>query len=115
MRCTTRTAPGISTCRQRRRGCGKRSTAAAPPPNKRNVPEYRYRVSVEPPRVPMLASLASSAAVGTMRNLLRGILVCLAVVPLTLTRSTPVRAVPLHVDFKLTDEEYRPLAGVPVR
>jgi hypothetical protein len=50
-----------------------------------------------------------------MRNLLHGVLACLAVVPLSLARITPARAVPLHVDFKLTDEEYRPLAGVSVR
>jgi hypothetical protein len=50
-----------------------------------------------------------------MRYLLHGVLACLVVVPLTLARITPARAVPLHVDFKLTDEHYEPLAGVPVR
>jgi len=50
-----------------------------------------------------------------MRHLLHGALACLAVMPLTLARIAPARAAPLHVDFKLTDEEYRPLSGVPVR
>ncbi len=50
-----------------------------------------------------------------MRNLLHGVLACLAVVPLVLARAAPARAAPLHVDFKLTDENYQPLPGVPVR
>ncbi len=50
-----------------------------------------------------------------MRNLLHGVLVGLAVVPLVLARAAPARAVPLDVEFKLTDPDYRPLAGVPIR
>jgi hypothetical protein len=46
---------------------------------------------------------------------LYGCLACLAATPFVLARGAEGGTVPLDVEFKLTDREYRPLAGVPLR
>jgi hypothetical protein len=51
-----------------------------------------------------------------MTLLLLGVVVCVAGAALfLLLRGSATAAVPLDVDFKLTDEDYHPIAGVPVR
>lgn len=50
-----------------------------------------------------------------MNTLLRAGLACLAAVPLLGARAAAAGVVPLDVEFKLTDKDYAPLAGVPVR
>jgi len=48
------------------------------------------------------------------RSFLRGCLVCLAL-PLLAARVAAAGTVPLDVEFKLTDIDYKPLPGVPLR
>ncbi|MGA8816945.1 MAG: hypothetical protein WB624_06610 [Xanthobacteraceae bacterium] len=50
-----------------------------------------------------------------MKLMLIGGLVCLAVVAFFIVRSGAERTVSLDVEFKLTDLDYHPLAGVPLR
>jgi hypothetical protein len=51
-----------------------------------------------------------------MRILLLGALACLAVLVFVLLRNASARtAASLDVEFKLTDDQYQPLAGVPLR
>jgi hypothetical protein len=50
-----------------------------------------------------------------MNSILYGCLACLAATPFVLARGAEGGTVPLDVEFKLTDREYRPLAGVPLR
>ncbi|MFZ2068153.1 MAG: hypothetical protein WAV27_19455 [Xanthobacteraceae bacterium] len=50
-----------------------------------------------------------------MKLMLIGGLVCLAVVAFFIVRSGAERTVSLDVEFKLTDIDYHPLAGVPLR
>ena len=50
-----------------------------------------------------------------MNSILYGCLACLAATPFVLARSAESGTVPLDVEFKLTDREYRPLAGVLLR
>ncbi len=47
--------------------------------------------------------------------MLIGGLVCFAVIALSIVRSGASRTVSLDVEFKLTDLDYHPLAGVPLR
>jgi hypothetical protein len=49
-----------------------------------------------------------------MTRMLRGVMACLAVA-LVLLRGSEGRAATLDVEFKLTDVDYAPLAGVPLR
>jgi len=49
-----------------------------------------------------------------MQSFLRGCLVCLAL-PLLAARVAAAGTVPLDVEFKLTDIDYKPLPGVPLR
>jgi len=49
-----------------------------------------------------------------MQGFLHGFLVCLAL-PLLFARAAAAGTVPLEVEFKLTDIDYKPLAGVPLR
>ena len=50
-----------------------------------------------------------------MKLILLGGLVCLAVAVFVVVRSGAARTVTLDVEFKLTDIDYHPLAGVPLR
>jgi hypothetical protein len=50
-----------------------------------------------------------------LNSILYGCLACLAATPFVLARGAESGTVPLAVEFKLTDREYRPLAGVPLR
>ena len=50
-----------------------------------------------------------------MNPLLFGCLACLAAFPLFPARAAAAGTVPLDVELKVTDKEYHPLAGVPVR
>lgn len=50
-----------------------------------------------------------------LNSILYGCLACLAATPFVLARAAEGGTVPLDVEFKLTDREYRPLAGVPLR
>ena len=50
-----------------------------------------------------------------MKLLLIGGVVCLAAVAVMFVRNGPGRTVSLDVEFKLTDLDYHPLAGVPLR
>ena len=51
-----------------------------------------------------------------MRILLLGALACLAVLVFVLLRNASARtAASLDVEFKLTDDQYQPLPGVPLR
>lgn len=50
-----------------------------------------------------------------MRRVLHACLVCLVVAPMAFSRGAHAETVTLEVDFKLTDRDYHPLAGVPLR
>jgi hypothetical protein len=50
-----------------------------------------------------------------MNSILRAWLACLAAVPLVVPRGALGETVTLDVEFKLTDREYHPLPGVPLR
>jgi hypothetical protein len=57
----------------------------------------------------------SAAVKSIMKNILRGVMACLAAAPLVLVRGAEAGTVVLDVEFKLTDPEYHPLPGVPLR
>ncbi len=50
-----------------------------------------------------------------MNGLLRVCLAVLAAMPFVLARAAEAETMMLDVEFKLTDPDYQPLAGVPVR
>src|SRR5580700_4244507 len=63
--------------------------------------------------------MSTTCRLGTndgMKLLLLGSVACLATAVLfLLLRGSSAAAVPLDVELKVTDEDYHPLAGVPVR
>ena len=50
-----------------------------------------------------------------MKSILRRSLACLAAMPLLLAHAAQCETVTLDVEFKVTDREYHPLSGVPLR
>src|ERR1700744_2923463 len=61
-----------------------------------------------------LTSIISNEA-QRMNSLMFGCLACLAAFPLFPARVLAAGTVPLDVELKVTDQDYHPLAGVPVR